>query len=98
MIATQDAYPSSTAHLTNEERRERLIHRRHVIDLQEMAFAREAAEFAATDAWDEDGSGSAIDWIRFNCHMTSGAAANSVAVGEAMIRLPESAQALTDDE
>jgi hypothetical protein len=98
MLATQDVWPSSTAHLTNDDRRARLIHKRHVINLQELSFAREAAEFAATDAWDEDGSVSAIDWIRFNCHMTSGAAANSVAVGEAMIRLPESAQALTDDE
>jgi hypothetical protein len=97
MLATQDVWPSSTAHLTNDERRERLIHKRHVMDLQELSFAQEAAEFAATDAWDEDGSTSAIDWLRFNCKMTAGAAANSIAVGEAMIRIPESTQAVTDD-
>ncbi|HEV2028658.1 MAG TPA: DUF222 domain-containing protein [Candidatus Dormibacteraeota bacterium] len=98
MLATQDVWPSSTAHLTNDERRERLIHRRLVIDLQELAFAREAAEFAATNAWDEDGSVSAIDWLRFNCHMTAGTAANSVAVGEAMNRIPESTQAMVDGD
>ena len=60
MLATQDVYPSSTAHLSNDERGERLIRKRHIIDLQELSFAQEAAEFAATDAWEEDGSVSAI--------------------------------------
>ena len=98
MLATQDVYPSSTAHLTNDERRERLIHKRHIIDLQELSFAQEAAEFAATDAWEEDGSVSAIDWLRFNCKMTTGAAANSIAVGETMNRVPESTQAVYENE
>ncbi|MDQ2942366.1 MAG: HNH endonuclease [Candidatus Dormibacteraeota bacterium] len=93
MLATQDVCPSSTAHLTNDERRERLIRKAHAIHAQQLSFAQEAAEFAATDAWDEDGFASAIDWIRINCQMTSGAAANSIAVGEAMNRLPESTQA-----
>ena len=98
MLATQDVYPSSTAHLTNEEWRERLREKAHVINVLMWSFAQDAAEFAATDAWDEDGSATAIDWIRFNCNMASGAAANSVAVGEAMDRMPESSQALTEGE
>jgi hypothetical protein len=98
MLATQDVYPSSTAHLSNDERRERLIRKRYIIDLQELSFAQEAAEFAATDAWEEDGSVSAIDWLRFNCKMTTGAAANSIAVGEAMNRVPESTQAVYENE
>ena len=98
MLATRDVYPSSTSYLTNDERRERLILKRHLIDLLELSFAQEAAEFAASDAWEEDGSVSAIDWLRFNCKMTTGAAANSIAVGETMIRIPESAQAVTDNE
>src|SRR5258708_12312671 len=64
MLATQDVCSPSP----NDLRRERLIQRRRVIDLQEIAFAREAAEFAASDAWDDAGSVSAIDWMRFNCH------------------------------
>jgi hypothetical protein len=92
MLATQDVYVS------NDLIRERLIQRRRVIDLQELAFAREAADFAASEAWDEDGSVSAIDWIRFNCHMTAGAAANAVAVGEILDQLPESHQAVVDGE
>src|SRR5580704_7841955 len=94
MLATQDVRSPSP----NDLRRQRLLQRRFVIDMQEIAFAREAAEFAASDAWDEDGSVSAIDWLRFNCHMNAGAAANAIAVGELLERLPESHQAVVDGE
>src|SRR5258708_13856435 len=92
MLATQDVYSPSP----NDLRRQSLALHRRVIDLQEVAFAREAAEFAASDAWDEDGWVSAIDWMRFNCHMNAGAAANSIAVGEMLEQLPESHQAVVD--
>src|ERR1700694_6271721 len=94
MLATQDVCSPSP----NDLLRERLIQHRRAIDLQEIAFAREAAEFAASDAWDEDGSLSAVDWLRFNCHMNAGAAANSVAVGEMLEQLPESHQGVVDGE
>ena len=94
MLATQDVCSPSP----NDLLRERLIQHRRAIDLQEIAFAREAAEFAASDAWDEDGSVSAVDWLRFNCHMNAGAAANSIVVGEMLARLPESHQAVVDGE
>jgi hypothetical protein len=94
MLATQDVRSPSP----NDLRRQRLLQRRFVIDMQEIAFARDAAEFAASDAWDEDGSVSANDWLRFNCHMNAGAAANSIAVGEMLERLPESHQAVVDGE
>src|ERR1700674_5481659 len=98
MLATQDVWPSSTAHLTNDERRERLRVKTHVVDVMLLSLARDAAEFAATDAWDEDGSGSAIDWMRFNCHLTSTAAADLIAVGKNRGRIPESAQAVSSGE
>jgi hypothetical protein len=70
------------------------------MDLQELSLAEDAAEFAGRgrDAWEDDGSVSAIDWMRFNCHMTEGAAANSVAVGKTVPRAPESIQALMQGE
>jgi hypothetical protein len=98
MLATQDVYPSSTAHLTNDERRERLREKAHLMDVQLLSFAQEAAEFAASDAWDEDGSLSPIDWIRFNCHMTSVTAGDLIAVGENLARLPESVGAIFERE
>lgn len=63
---------------------EELIHLRHQIDMMELAFSLRAAEFATTEEWEAQGSVSAIDWIRLNCHMTGNAAADRVAVGERM--------------
>src|ERR1700730_7683143 len=98
MLATQDVWPSSTAHLTNDERLERLREKAHVIDMLTLSFSCEAAEFAATDAWEEDGSASAIDWIRFNCHLTSVAAADRIAVGESLQGMPRSVEAALNGE
>src|ERR1051326_7174416 len=67
-----------------------LIALRHEIDLAELEFARMAAQFASTGEFEDDGSVSPVDWIRFNCHMTSTAAANSVAVGESLGQLEKS--------
>ena len=69
-----------------------------VRDEQDLYISRLAAEFARRKKYDDAGFVSPIDWIRFNCHMTSGAAANSVAVGEAIHRLPESIKALSEGE
>jgi hypothetical protein len=98
MLATQDVYPSSTAHLTNEERRQRFREKAHIIDVQILSLVQDAAELADTDAWEEGGSATAIDWIRFNGNMTSNAAADLVAVGKNLRRLPESTQAVYQAE
>lgn len=82
----------------NEELRARMIRKRRAIDLMELFFAEDAATYAATGDYDELGFVSAIDWIRFNCHMTSGAAADRVAVGQTMHRMPRSIQAVGDGE
>jgi hypothetical protein len=83
---------------SGEERRARMMRKRKAIDLMELSFAEDAAAFAATDEYDELGFVSAIDWIRFNCHMTSGSAAASVAVGKSMDRLPRSVEAVSQGE
>ena len=74
--------------MTNEERCERLREKAFIIDMQLLSFARESAEFAVTKAWEEEGSETAIDWLRFNCHMTSNAAADLIAVGKNLGRMP----------
>ena len=68
------------------------------IDRLQLRFSRLAAEFAATGYWDDEGSVSAIDWIRFNCHMTSNAAADRVAVGTRLGGLSRSVRAVADGE
>jgi hypothetical protein len=63
-------------------------------DLLELKFSEMAAAFATTDEYDLDGSVSPVHWIRHQCHMGSGAAADRVAVGERLTNMPESAEAL----
>src|SRR3989441_12085377 len=75
-----------------------LITLRKVIDQLELKFSRLAAEFVKTDFWEDQGSASPYDWVRFNCHMTSNAAGDRVAVGELVSNLAESSQAMDDGE
>src|SRR5450759_1910692 len=93
MLATQDVRPPTGAELGQEL--VRLGQQRDLIDLR---FSLLAAEFAATDEYDQQGYVSPIDWIRFNCHMTSNAAADRVAVGERMGELPESMDAMVSGQ
>jgi hypothetical protein len=77
---------------------EKLIELRRVIDLAELSFAQTAADFAASEEYDEQGSVSAIDWIRINCHMTSTAAADRVRVGEHLDQLQDGVFAMVQGE
>ena len=77
---------------------EKLIELRRVIDLAELSFAQTAADFAATEEYDEQGSVSAIDWIRINCRMTSTAAADRVRVGEHLDQLQGGVFAMVQGE
>jgi hypothetical protein len=84
--------------LYDHEIAEELRREYHARDLRDLYIARLAAEFATREKYDDDGFISPIDWIRFNCHVTSGAAANSVAVGEALNRMPHSTEAVAAGE
>jgi hypothetical protein len=98
MLATQDVYAPDAVDFREQDLRERLIRKRHVIDLMELSFAQEAAEFAATRDYQEDGSTSPIDWIRINCHMTGNAVADRVSVGVLMGELEQTIGALVDGQ
>ncbi|HET7419720.1 MAG TPA: DUF222 domain-containing protein [Candidatus Dormibacteraeota bacterium] len=74
----------------------RLRELRAYIDDLELEFSRLAAEFEKSRQWEDQGSNSGIDWIRFNCHMTSNSAADRVAVGKA--DLAESHQAMLNGD
>jgi uncharacterized protein DUF222/HNH endonuclease len=71
---------------------------RHGIDLLELRFSEFAAAFAATDEYDSQGSVSPIHWIRVNCHMGGGAAADRVAVGTQLSQMPESVETMAEGE
>jgi hypothetical protein len=84
--------------LSDDELAETYIRACRVADQHALFIARLAAEVAKRNKYDDDGFVSPIDWMRFNGHLTSGAAANSVAVGEAMQRMPESIEAMDGGE
>jgi hypothetical protein len=69
---------------------------RPAIDKLELRFSEAAAAFAATDHYDGLGFVSPIHWIRTVCHMSAGAAADRVAVGDQLHRVPESHQSVLD--
>jgi hypothetical protein len=75
-----------------------MIRVRRENDERELYFSRLAAAFAGTVYWYDDGSNTAIDWIRHNCKMTDNAAADRVAVGEQLAHMPESVQAMDAGE
>jgi len=75
-----------------------LVGLRQEIDRLELRFSQTAAAFAKTRFWDDEGSNSALDWIRFNCRMTSNAAADRLTVGERLANLGQSAQAMEAGE
>src|SRR4030088_1640813 len=90
MLATQDLQTSAAGRAIGEELK-RVIHERDLLDLQAAALA---AQFAGTNEYDVQGYATAIDWMRFNCQLTSTAAADLIAVGKNLPRLPESVQAV----
>ena len=61
---------------TGEEIGYQLITIRKVIDQLELNFSKLAADFVQTDFWEEQGSASPYDWVRFNCHMTGSRSAS----------------------
>jgi hypothetical protein len=63
-----------------------------------VKFSEGAAAFAETDEYDQQGFLSPIHWMRMNCHMTSGAAADRIAVGEQLAKVPESHQSMLEGE
>ena len=94
MLATQDVCDIEVPlELT---RRERLVEMGRGISVMQLMFAKEAAEFAATDDYDKDGSVSPIDWIRIHCHLTGPQAASYVAAGEHLDDLPQTVLAMAE--
>jgi hypothetical protein len=105
MLATQDLQPAATTQLAFEERSDegaeeadevkRLLRQ---ADLLLLRAADAAARFSATKYYDNHGYTSPIDWIRLNCHQTANAAADLIAVGKNLQRMPRSVQAVSQSE
>src|SRR5713101_171027 len=77
---------------------ERLVGLRNSIDLLELEFSKIAGDFAGTDEYEYQGFDSPISWIKQNCHMSGGAAADRVCVGEQREHLVESLAAVAEGQ
>ncbi len=96
MLAALDVCDIEVPDEVVRTRAERLIDMGRGISLMQLMFAKEAAEFAATNDYELDGSVSPIDWIRIHCHLTGPQAANYVAAGEHFDALPQTAVAIAE--
>jgi hypothetical protein len=76
----------------------RLKANQHRIDLLLLEQSRLIAEFVETDHWDDEGSASPYDWIRFNCNLTSGTVHDRAAVGDQIGKLAEGVRAVAAQE
>jgi hypothetical protein len=84
-----------------DERQPALVRRdlvtlQHLIDELQLELSACAAELAACDEDEWEGSPSACSWIKDECHTTGSAAWRAVVVGSHAPRLQESVQALRD--
>jgi hypothetical protein len=93
MLAMQDVRPPSEPEVGPE-----LKQILHEVDVLLLQAAGVAARFAKTSEYDDQGFATPIDWIRFNCHHTSTAAADLIAVGQKLERVPESTQAVSNGD
>src|SRR5260370_42187079 len=105
MLATEDVPPLADTQVALEVRSDdgaeeaaelKQIFRQ--VDLLLLQASGVAALFAAKPYYEEEGFVSPIEWIRFECHQTSTAAADVIAVGENLERLPQTVCAVNDCE
>src|SRR5260370_5048829 len=94
MLATQDLQPPVDG--AEEAAELKQIFRQ--VDLLLLQASGVAARFAAKPYCEELGFVSPIEWIRFECHQASTAAADVIAVGENLGRLSQTVQAVRDGE
>src|SRR5260370_42427793 len=94
MLATEDVQPSVDG--AEEAAELKQIFRQ--VDLLLLQASGVAARFAVKPYYEEQGFVSPIEWIRFECHQTSTIAADVIAVGENLERLPQTVCAVNDCE
>jgi len=73
---------------------ERLLETIKMVDASLLICARAAADFAASEDWEDDGYTSPIGWMKDHGHLSGGAAADRICVGEHLDRLVDSVDAV----
>jgi hypothetical protein len=98
LVAAVELFCAQPSRVTGRELAADLRELARARNLLDLKFSEMAAVFSATDQYDVEGSLSPIQWIRHECHMTSGAAGDRVAVGELVASVPLSIQAMASGE
>ena len=88
-----DDLPGWLATLDDAELGEALIETREVIDRGEAVFASGVRRFETSGQYRADGALSVIAWLRSNCKLSGGAAAERVEVARALDQLPKTEEA-----
>ncbi len=86
------------AHAEGQALGDELIHLSRRVDELLLRFARVASDFCRLDYYMDEGFTSPLNWIRVNCNLNLPAAADRVAVGDCIRKLPESEQAMESGE
>ena len=81
-----------------EEIGTRLAELQRQIDFLQLEFARLSFEFTGSKYYEDEGFTTALNWIRVNCRIQEGTAADRLAVGRCLERLPESHKAMESGE
>src|SRR5712691_5225778 len=88
-----DDLPGWLATLDDAQLGEALIETREVIDRGEAVFASGVRRFETSGQYRADGALSVIAWLRSNCKLSGGAAAERVEVARALDQLPKTEEA-----
>src|SRR2546425_2546815 len=88
-----DDLPGWLATLDDAELGKALIETREVIDRGEAVFASGVRRFEKSGQYRADGALSVIAWLRSNCKLSGGAAAERVEVARALDQLPKTEEA-----
>ncbi len=88
-----DDLPGWVATLDDAELGEALIETREVIDRGEAVFASGVRRFETSGQYRADGALSVTAWLRSNCKLSGGAAAERVEVARALDQLPKTEEA-----
>ena len=88
-----DELPGWLASLDDAELGQALIEMRGVVDRGEAVFASGVRRFETSGQYRTDGALSVIAWLRSNCKLSGGAAAERVEVARALDQLPKTEEA-----
>jgi hypothetical protein len=93
-----DELPGWLATLDDAELGQALVETREVIDRGEAVFASGVRRFETSGQYRAEGALSVIAWLRSNCKLSGGAAAERVEVARALDQLPQTEEAFVRGE